>query len=996
MSAALPLSSFSENASRLGMRIQESFNEALTRDFGSSTAALFDGAEDKLSDIRRQLDSSSDKEKMDALRRLIAMISKGRDVSEFFAQVVKNVASSNMEVRKLVYIYILRYAESEPDLALLSINTFQKDLTDSSPLIRAMALRVLSGIRVNMIGSIMALAIKKCATDVSPYVRKTAALAIPKCLSLDDSLRRELMAILTTFLNERSPLAIGTVLVAFNAVCPDRLDLLHPHYRRLCRLLPDADEWGQVTLVNLLVRYARRMLSKPHVVEESAGSTVESTDPDLRLLLTGAEPLFMSRNPSVIVAVARAFYYVGPPSERTRIVSPLLRLLHTSFEVERVAVEELYLLARDHPDLLSSHYSRFYLRSSDPTSTKLAKLRILVKIMKSANASAILSEFDNYVHDCDDAVAAAATNAIGSCARLLPEHTSRCISMLIQLMKDPQDAVGSSAVRVLKDLVQISASPSTTGIAEGIVSVQKPTEIVESLARQLDDVRHPRAKACVFWLVGQYAEDTSGNVGSPVPGMASWAPDVLRRALKTFADDEKLVKLQTMTLAAKLILLAPESDIIGKLGLYCFNLARYDQDYDVRDRGRLLFTLLSDICPLLREGMPTGADSKDSEEQGYQGQGVITLRREQIRMILLQGKEPSKEETDPIDPTMTIGSMALVTGKFMSEPWILPDWAEEGTESSLRDSPEDRAAAPLAAYAVPTERRTMQGFGNTRAGPSFNPVKADTLASVQSQNPGAKWKDIDDFYAEDSNAKASKTEEEESGEESSEEEEDEDEEEEGEDDDDDDDDEEEEMSCFVVFTPRMEPPPPRLPSRLQGYTAAIQKLSLKTGASVPSLAVSLAILHEVTALVPLVGVYWGARTFGIGDRMTTYFSSQNSHQPGVQNGQETESSESISTTGGIFNDTLRKWTKEGEARVARVGVRYGILGFTKGQKLTEDDLKQLGGRVASEVANGAFAYMVVKALLPVRIGASLYLAPAFSKRFLQPITSSMTKLFKRQ
>lgn len=30
--------------------------------------------------------------------------------------------------------------------------------------------------------------------------------------------------------------------------------------------------------------------------------------------------------------------------------------------------------------------------------------------------------------------------------------------------------------------------------------------------------------------------------------------------------------------------------------------------------------------------------------------------------------------------------MALITGKFMSESWILPDWAEDGTESSLRDS----------------------------------------------------------------------------------------------------------------------------------------------------------------------------------------------------------------------------------------------------------------------------------------------------------------------
>ncbi len=101
-------------------------------------------------------------------------------MSEFFAQVVKNVGSNNLEIRKLVYIYLLRYADAEPDLALLSINTFQKDLADPSPLIRAMALRVLSGIRVPMISSLVVLGVKKCASDTSPYVRKAAALAIPK------------------------------------------------------------------------------------------------------------------------------------------------------------------------------------------------------------------------------------------------------------------------------------------------------------------------------------------------------------------------------------------------------------------------------------------------------------------------------------------------------------------------------------------------------------------------------------------------------------------------------------------------------------------------------------------------------------------------------------------------------------------------------------------------------------------------------------------------
>lgn len=53
-------------------------------------------------------------------------------------------------------------------------------LIDPNQLIRASALRVLSSIRVPIIVPIMMLAIKEAASDMSPYVRKTAAHAIPK------------------------------------------------------------------------------------------------------------------------------------------------------------------------------------------------------------------------------------------------------------------------------------------------------------------------------------------------------------------------------------------------------------------------------------------------------------------------------------------------------------------------------------------------------------------------------------------------------------------------------------------------------------------------------------------------------------------------------------------------------------------------------------------------------------------------------------------------
>lgn len=139
---------------------------------------------------------------------------------------------SILQVKKLVYVYLVRYAEEQQDLALLSISTFQRGLKvksycfyfnlnqnvvpfmptglcvepelsvaaaapsrpclfnlwdescvflkDPNQLIRASALRVLSSIRVTIIVPIMMLAIKEAASDMSPYVRKTAAHAIPK------------------------------------------------------------------------------------------------------------------------------------------------------------------------------------------------------------------------------------------------------------------------------------------------------------------------------------------------------------------------------------------------------------------------------------------------------------------------------------------------------------------------------------------------------------------------------------------------------------------------------------------------------------------------------------------------------------------------------------------------------------------------------------------------------------------------------------------------
>ena len=87
----------------------------------------------KFDELRRLLDNNKDNLKLEAMRRIIEMVARGQNCSDLFAAVVKNVVSKNTEVRKLVYVYLERYAEEQQDLALLSVSTFQKALRVSFP-----------------------------------------------------------------------------------------------------------------------------------------------------------------------------------------------------------------------------------------------------------------------------------------------------------------------------------------------------------------------------------------------------------------------------------------------------------------------------------------------------------------------------------------------------------------------------------------------------------------------------------------------------------------------------------------------------------------------------------------------------------------------------------------------------------------------------------------------------------------------------------------------
>jgi AP-3 complex subunit beta len=201
--------------------------------------------------VKLQLDNpcTQETEKLKGMKWLLAMMSQGRDASEFFPDVVKSVVVKSVEVKKMVYIYLVHYADFDKrcrEIALLSINSFQRDLAGGNQLIRGMALRVMTSIRVPDVIQIQVLAVRKCSADSSPYVRKCAAIALSKIFALDSSQLDALEEILATLLQDTSTMVLGSSVASFNEICPSNYKLIHQHFRKMCLLLTDMDEWTQV------------------------------------------------------------------------------------------------------------------------------------------------------------------------------------------------------------------------------------------------------------------------------------------------------------------------------------------------------------------------------------------------------------------------------------------------------------------------------------------------------------------------------------------------------------------------------------------------------------------------------------------------------------------------------------------------------------------------------------------------------------------------------
>lgn len=596
----------------------------------------------------------------------------------------------------------------------------------------------MSGIRVPVIAQIVSLGIKRGIGDMSAVVRRTAALAVPKCWRLDPGTEPQLLEYVGALLADKQYYVAGAAVMAFLEVpgwrSETRLRMIHPVYRGLVRKLVDMDEWAQLGMLRLMLYYGRkcfprrtrRVRRKP--VVGGSGGVGEATkgfydeelepesaqgnaigegeeevvlDSDLELLLNSARPLLQSRNSAVITSVARLYLYLGTPAYLNLAIGPLIALLRSAQDIQQVALQNIVQVCLAQPQQFVRYLSHFLVRSIDTPATWRLKLEILTLIFPHAEIQVqglILRELEHFSRGHNAELVRESVRAIGRCAQNSDATTSgRCLRLLLAQINSTDGTLVAESLEVIRHLIQRDPNAHT--------------KTVIRLAKNLDTATSPQARASIIWLVGEFAGLQPEN---------NIAADVLRILAKGFADESEPAKLQIVLLAAKVyvhhlnitnpppesakpasegqehmqssIIASPEDE--GGFGenTLDLNVQGYPEEDMMKEKEKEHPVAILWRYVLLLARYDTSYDLRD-RARVYKALLTLPSSTELASLLLLAPKpvpqtpSPSETRKDFVlgSASLLIGDEGGVAGLRGYEP--LPDWVKEGEEPDpkLRD-----------------------------------------------------------------------------------------------------------------------------------------------------------------------------------------------------------------------------------------------------------------------------------------------------------------------
>ncbi|KAJ3025411.1 UNVERIFIED_CONTAM: AP-2 complex subunit beta [Siphonaria sp. JEL0065] len=584
-------------------------------------------------ELRVDLNSEYREKRKETVKKVIANMTIGKDVSGLFADVVKNMQTEDIELKKLVYLYLINYAKTQPELVILAVNTFLKDTDDINPLIRALAIRTLGCLRVEKVVDYLMEPLKKSLKDDDPYVRKTSALCVAKIFDLNPAICIDngLISSLQEMLSDRNPMVIANAVSALSEIHAhspqDQIFVITPQIlTKLLAALNECTEWGQIVILESLATY------KPTPGSREPGEIVERVIARLQ-----------HANASVVLAAVKVLmiYVSYIDSDLTKQVMkkmapPLVTLLASDPEIQYVALRNINLILQRHPQILSSEIRVFFTKYNDPLYVKLEKLESIIKLVSLDSIDQVLLELREYASEVDVEFVRRSVRAIGRCAIKLDGASEKCVNVLLDLIKTRVSYVLQEAVVVIKDVFRKYP--------------KKYEGVIPALCENLEALEEPEAKAALVWIIGEYAERIEN------------AEELVEYFVEGFKDESAKVQLQLLTATVKLFLKKPGSaqELVQKI----LQLATQGcENPDIRDRAYIYWRLLSSNpqaakAVVLAEKPPIESDNSTVsetllEELIYHIGSLASVYHKPAALLGVRGDVPSLRTTGGDDEDAT-------------------------------------------------------------------------------------------------------------------------------------------------------------------------------------------------------------------------------------------------------------------------------------------------------------------------------------------------------
>jgi len=500
--------------------------------------------------------------KRDAIKKVIAYMTLGIDVSPLFSEMVMASATTDLVQKKMVYLYLVNYAESNSELAILAVNTLQKDCRDDDPMIRGLALRSLCSLSLLNMVEYLQPAVQRALEDVNGYVRKTAVIGVVKVFHISQCavLDSDLLPTLTRLIHDSDAHVVANAIASLDEVLSDEggYQPTREIITNLLNRLHQFSEWGQCAVLRLLAKY--------HVADEGEMF-------DIMNILDG---LLKQSSSAVVLSVTKVF--VDMTSNRIslqvevlkRLKGPLLTLIAspTPELAYTVLVHVHALIGRGpmHVGVFGADFKQFYCRYNDPSYIKAVKIDILTLLGDYHSAESIVGELSEYVTDVDAEISRRAIRAIGKMAVRVPSTAELIVSSLTTLLELDIDYVSTEAAICMKDLVR--KYPDQFQRASGAVE------------RCMRIVAEPEGKCAILWILGEYGlliED---------------APYLLEPMIDGFCEEVSgAVRLEMLTAVVKLFFCRPPEmqDMLGRALEKAIESTAHP---DVRDRALMYYRLL--------------------------------------------------------------------------------------------------------------------------------------------------------------------------------------------------------------------------------------------------------------------------------------------------------------------------------------------------------------------------------------------------------------------